>query len=61
MLFLNLKKIKKSFIINDVNSLGNNTQSYVFIIINYRLYGKNNIIIYIIVFNKYIIIFILNE
>ena len=61
MVFLNLKKIKKSFIINYVNSLGNNTQSYVFIIINYRLYGKNNIIIYIIVFDKYIIIIILNE
>ena len=61
MVFLNLKKIKKSFIINYVNSLGNNTQSYVFIIINYRLCGKNNIIIYIIVFDKYIIIIILNE
>ena len=62
MLFLNYKKNKKnSFIKKDVNSLGNNTQSYVFIIINYRLYGKNNIIIYIIVFDKYIIIIILNE
>ena len=61
MLFLNSKKIKKSFIIKDVNNLGNNTQLYVIIIINYRLCGKNNIIIYIIVFDKYIIIIILNE
>jgi hypothetical protein len=41
MLFLNYKKNKKnSFIKKDVNSLGNNTQSYAFIIINYRFEEK---------------------
>ena len=37
--FIEFKKIKKT-IKKDVNSLGNNSQSYAFIIINYRFEEK---------------------